>query len=292
MENVASVCAHLSKTGSEHVLTLIPDRAGRTYWEGDEGVWRAFSYIDGAVTIPYARTVEEAEALGTAVGTFTAAVADIDPMTLRETIPGFHDTARRVEALQAAITKDARERRSSAETEIRAAVVLEQYAEEMRAREREGLLVRVAHNDAKAENVLLREHDMHPLCLIDFDTVMPGYVAHDFGELIRSALFARAEDDAVTPPVIREDIFLALVKSFLNAAGSIRQEERATLVLGAILMPGENGIRFLTDYLEGDRYFTKVDYPEHNLIRARAQLQLAAMLHEYRKQLEDIVAVA
>jgi thiamine kinase-like enzyme len=211
---------------------------------------------------------------------------------LQETIPHFHDTARRMKILQDAVAKDALGRVANAEAEIRSAELLGGYVREMQERVQEGVQLRVAHNDAKAGNVLLRERDMQPLCLIDFDTVMPGYLAYDFGELIRGALFTRAEDDAETPPVIREDILSALTSCFLSAAGFIPPEERATLVLGAMLMPGENGIRFLTDYLEGDTYFTKIAYPEHNLVRARAQLQVLRTLHENRKQLEEIVTAA
>ena len=151
------------------------------------------------------------------------------------------------------------------------------------------LPVRATHNDTKINNVLLDEHTRKAICVIDLDTVMPGLSAFDFGDAIRFGASTAAEDETDLRKVSLDlELFRAFTRGFLKACPSLTEKEREVLPLGSFTMTLECGMRFLTDYLKGDKYFS-IDYPQHNLDRARAQLKLAQDMESKEEAMSLIV---
>jgi aminoglycoside phosphotransferase (APT) family kinase protein len=153
--------------------------------------------------------------------------------------------------------------------------------------------VRIAHNDAKLANVLLDERSGEPLCVVDLDTVMPGSALYDFGDLVRSVTSPSLEDEEDLSQVgVRVPLFEALARGYLEAVGAVLTSvERDQLVFAGRLITLEQAVRFLTDHLEGDRYY-RIARPGHNLMRARTQLRLLESLTERQRELKDIIRVA
>jgi len=212
---------------------------------------------------------------------------DLPSPPLLVTIPAFHDTGARLAALRAALAADPCDR---ARVVQREAALIERHAElavqcsQLVARG--AIPLRATHNDAKLDNVLLDARSEAALCVVDLDTVMPGCLAHDFGDLVRTAACLGGEDAIdLSEVTLRFDYFEALAAGYLREVGPwLWPEERATLVLGAQWVPFELALRFLTDYVLGDAYF-KIARPLHNLDRARVQLQLVEAFERQRDQL-------
>jgi len=229
-----------------------------------------------------------------AFGGFLAALADLPGPPLRPSIPHFHDLSRRVAALESALADDPCGRAGEVDPEAERC--------QRGAARVAGLIgdlgpaatpTRTAHNDCKINNVLFDAHSGEALCVIDLDTVMPGAVLDDFGELVRTACCQAAEDEVRLERIrVDRDLFRSLAAGFLAGSGGLLQgPERDALPLAGPRMALENAVRFLTDHLQGDRYF-RVQRPGHNLDRARAQLQLADRLLAERDALARIVAEA
>jgi Ser/Thr protein kinase RdoA (MazF antagonist) len=239
------------------------------------GWWRAWRRVegDGPAGAPSAKALRAAGAL---LGRFHALLADLDPATLTETLPGFHNPGRRLEALRALITNDPCGRVGTVHHEIELALAAEPLvavAADLSAR----VPRRVAHYDAKLDNVLFAGDEA--ICLIDFDTVMPGAWFWDVGDLLRSASTTAAEDDPQGAVVVpwRYRAILGGYRDALSAAGLTDPAElEATEVAGAIVTY-EQAVRFLTDWLAGDSYY-RISHPTQNLDRARAQFRLLASM--------------
>lgn len=254
------------------VLTLVPTRDGADYLTCEDGeVWRATRFVAGSVSHDLARDTGVASAAAEAFGRFQRLLADLPGPRLIETIPGFHHTGKRLEALRTAASADRLGRAEGAGAEIDFALERRELADSLLAMAARGELAEtVTHGDTKINNVLLDERDGRALCVIDLDTVMPGLAAVDFGELVRSAAFRVAEDDPDPARVEPDlDLFRALVRGFLaGRGGDLPAGERRAMALAGLVMSYENGVRFLTDYLDGDRYF-RIHRPGQNLDRAR-----------------------
>ena len=270
--NILTVYRHLGALMPEPVAT--PD--GEWLVRDGSGAWRMWRRVDGAP----AETPTQAalNAAGSLLGRFHALLANLDPATLTETLPGFHDPGRRLEALRAVIAADPCGRVATVPEEIGAALAAEplvDLAAELSAR----VPRRVAHFDAKLDNVLFAGDAA--LCLVDFDTLMPGAWFWDVGDLLRSGSTAAAEDE---PDVDRVAVvpwrYRALLDGYretLVAAGvSELAELEATEVAGAIVTY-EQAVRFLTDWLAGDVYY-RISRPAQNRDRARAQFRLLASM--------------
>ena len=211
-----------------------------------------------------------------AFGEFQRLLLDLPGARLRETIPGFHDTRRRFEDFRRAITNDSRRRAAEARSEIAFALTREALAGVLLDLHARGEIPeRITHNDTKLNNVMLDDATHEAVCVIDLDTVMPGLALYDFGDMVRSATNAAAEDERDLAKVaMRMPIYEALVSGYLAAAGGfLNAAERAHLAFAGKLVTFEIGLRFLTDFLEGDVYF-KTHRPGHNLDRARNQFAL------------------
>lgn len=299
MENVIRVSEHMrarcqvqpdvdSERGYLHFIRTHDDT--NSLDSKQLGFWRMYRFIDNAVGKMIPSSEQEAYSAGEAFGKFQSLLADIPAPRLHETISRFHDTRNRYEMLEAAVKHDHVGRLDSCRDAVEGLLALKDQALVVQIASEQGRIPeRVAHNDAKLSNVLLDAHDGRAVCVIDLDTCMPGLALHDFGDLMRSICSSTAED---TPnpgeTVVLKAMFTALFAGFLKGtAGMLTAEEKALLPESGVVLTLEVAVRFLADYLSGDVYFaTKV--PDHNLIRARAQLVLARKLIETLPELHEI----
>ena len=294
MDNIIAVTDHLKKkVGSDGTLTLVPTTNGSPYLITESGeYWRLYEFICGSVCLEKAENPEEFRQSALAFGEFQNLLSDFPAETLVEIIPHFHDTPDRYRQLHDAIDADRAGRAKQVQSEINAYLGRESESSVMiDMLKRRELPLRVTHNDTKLNNVLLRDTDHHPLCVIDLDTVMPGLVANDFGDSIRFGASTAAEDEKDTDKVLLDmNLYYSYAEGFLETCGTrLCDKERETLPLGAKLMTLECGVRFLADYLNGDVYF-HTEYAEHNLVRCRTQLKLVEdMEKNWKKMLVPFV---
>ena len=303
MENITRVLDHLRNKllalelghVERRALTLVPARDGRAWWVDENGeVWRTYRFIEGATAFDQVISAQQAFATAAAFGTFQRLLLDLPGPRLREVIPDFHHTPRRLAALRRALDADAANRAALAGQEIEFACTHEDLAWGLlRLQERGTIRERVVHNDTKINNIMFDDATGAALCVIDLDTVMPGLALSDFGDMVRSAAGTVAEDapDA-SGMVVRPEIFAALAAGFLSALGElVTPAERDSLVLAGLVMSFECGVRFLTDFLNGDHYF-RVHRPGHNLDRCRTQFAIVRSLaereHELRRLTETV----
>ncbi|HEV2214590.1 MAG TPA: aminoglycoside phosphotransferase family protein [Terracidiphilus sp.] len=283
MDNIDRVTRHLAaKVAGEpederRALRLIPTREGGTWLRDEAGdAWRAYHMIERARTVDAVTGPEQAFEAGKAFGGFQRMLADLPAPRLHETIPDFHHTPKRFAALKRAIEADAVWRAKTAAAEIAFALAQEPKARVMLDA---GLPERVTHNDTKINNVMLDEATGAGLCVIDLDTVMPGFAPYDFGDLVRTVTSLAAEDERDLSKVRLEwELYEALLRGYLTATREfLTRDERGLLAFGGWLITFQIGMRFLTDYLEGDRYF-KVHREGQNLDRCRTQFALARQI--------------
>ena len=274
------------------VLTFLPCReTGKSYWTDGKAFWRVSVFIKDAYTYELVDSKYSYFA-GKAFGHFEAMLADI-PDTLGETIPDFHNMELRARQLHEAVQADAAGR--MAEPEVRAILAdLLPYEEEMCKAERmyrEGILPkRICHCDTKVNNMLF-DADGNILCVIDLDTLMPSFVFSDYGDFLRTAANAVAEDDPHVDRVrFKMDIFEAFTRGYLESARVfLTPVEIANLPYAACLFPYMQAVRFFTDYINGDTYY-KIKYPEHNLVRTRNQVALFHAALDKVPQMEAFIA--
>lgn len=275
------------------VLRLVPGRDGATFVQTADGsFWRTYLFIEGARCHDLAETAAVAFEAAHAFGAFTAALDDYSGPELRATIPHFHDTTRRYGVFEAAVVADRARRAAAVRAEIAFARSQGALADGLLSLQRKGAArLRITHNDTKVNNVLIDERTGKAVCVIDLDTVMPGLALFDFGDLVRTAAATAAEDETDLAKVgIDADLFRAIVSGYLATAGpALSEAEKDNLVLGAQVMTYQQGLRFLTDHLDGDRYF-KVHRDGHNLDRARAQFALLRRLLAEEDGLRRIAA--
>ena len=277
---------------SRRCLWPVVSPAGRALHRAADGSpWRAFPFIEDTFALDTPRSPRDAEEAGRAFGGFVADLADLDPDQVKETIPRFHDLSARRTSLENAVHSDPVGRARDVSAEIDTAnsatdVIL--AAPELAP---DALPRRVVHNDCKLNNLLLDDRSGEALCVVDLDTVMPGAVLFDFGELARTGACPAAEDERDLAHIrLDPELFRALARGFVaGTRGLLAGEEIRALALAGPLMALENAVRFLTDHLEGDRYF-RIARPGHNLDRARAQLRLAERMLEVEPELRATFA--
>ena len=300
MENVVNVTNYLHDIIRERggdpdraSLTLIPLKDNRGWFTLDEegGCWRVYLLISDSMSYQLPESESIFREAGRAFGQFQSQLNDYPAHTLHETIPHFHDTVSRVETFKAAIARNASGRLEQVRSEVdfalawsvRAGALVDQLADGR-------LPMRVTHNDTKLNNVLLDKTTNKALCVIDLDTVMPGLAAYDFGDAIRFGANTAAEDEQDLSKVhFSLPMFRAYAEGYLAEAGSMLSEaEVASLATGSMMMTFECGMRFLTDYIDGDVYFHTA-YAEHNLVRARCQFALLREMQENEEAMLDIL---
>lgn len=294
MENIERVTAHLVGVVKAHpdhdrrALHLIPTREGKTWHVDQEGSWwRMYQFIEGARSVEQVQSAAQCFEVGRAFGRFQGQLTGMPGPRLHETIPFFHHTPRRFEALEAAVAADAAGRVSSAGPEIEFAMARKGIVSRLLDA---GLPEHITHNDTKINNVLLDDRNGEAVCVIDLDTVMPGLALYDFGDMVRTATNPAAEDERdLDKVVMRFDYFEALVRGYLDSAGGfLTREEKLLLPFAGRLITFEIAIRFLTDYLSGDTYF-KVHRDGHNLDRTRTQFRLLESIEAQERQMEQVV---
>ena len=300
MENIARVTAHLRQklvqTGHEDIdrgtLSIVPTRTGDTLHRDGEYAWRSYDFIPGALTHDVVTTDLQAYEAARMFARFQHLLDDLPAPRLHETIPHFHHTPTRFARLRDAIARDPAGRAASCRHELAAAFArADQVSRIVDAMAAGHVPERITHNDTKINNILFDGTAGHACCVIDLDTVMPGSSLYDFGDMVRTFTgeFAEHETD-LSKVVFRRDRFTALVDGYLSEArGFLTPAELDLLAFSGRLITFEIGIRFLTDYLEGDTYF-KVHHPRENLDRARTQLQFVAAMEHQAAEMGAIVA--
>ena len=299
MENIIGVTEYLGRrieaAGGDRdreAMRVLRPRDGEPYFTDSEGgAWRVYPFVEHTTCFQSADTPELFAASGRAFGRFQRLLEGYPAQTLHETIPRFHDTEDRLAKLRAAVEADPLGRAEGCGPEI--AFAMERAADCSVALDalRAGKLpLRVTHNDTKLNNVLMDEATHEGVCIIDLDTVMPGLVLYDFGDSIRFGANHSAEDERDLSKVdLDVDLFAAYTGAFLEGVGgALTDTEIEYLPWGAKLMTLECGIRFLTDYLDGDNYF-HISRESQNLDRCRTQFKLVRGMEERWSQLEAIV---
>lgn len=300
MRNIARVVEHVrDKLGREQTpeparrtLTLSYTKDGNPYYVDQEGAyWRTYLYIEGTRTYDVVRTPVLAKRAATAFAQFERMLVDVPGPRLHETIPDFHNTPKRFQRMCRVVEQDLHGRAASARAEVSFAFGRESIVHVLtEALARAELPERVVHNDTKINNVLFDALTDEAICVIDLDTVMPGLVIHDFGDLVRTSTSPGGEDERDLDRVyVRLPVFEALVRGYLEQARSfLTARELDLLPFAGKLITFEAGIRFLTDYLEGDVYF-KTKRPDHNLDRARNQFQLVRSMEHQQEAMAAAV---
>lgn len=285
MENVEAVTGHIRTKLSElgesdikrKVLKIYRTLDGKSLFvDGEGNYWRVISFVYNAKCFDD-YSVGNLIAIGHGFGRFLALLSDFPGEGLHEIIKGFHDTPARFNALFDAAERDPLGRAASVKEELDYLASVRPLASRFDELHAEGVLpYRVTHNDTKGNNIMIDSESGEPLAVIDLDTVMPGYAMNDFGDAVRYAANTAAEDERDLSKVSLDlEKYEALAKGFLpEMQGRISDAEMENMPWGALLMTLELTARFLTDYLEGDRYF-KTAREGHNLDRARCQLALA-----------------
>jgi aminoglycoside phosphotransferase (APT) family kinase protein len=294
MENIERVTAHLQSQvagradAERRVLRVIPARNG-THWHVDaEGdYWRAYWFIEGAKTSDEVGSARQAFEAARAFGKFQRQLEDLPAPRLHESIPGFHDTVRRIAVFEQAVGADEAGRCDAARDDIGFAMARKALAMALLGA---GLPERVTHNDTKLNNVLLDDETGEGICVIDLDTVMPGLAAYDFGDMVRTMTCGASEDEEdLSRVAMNFELFEAVLRGYLEGTGSfLTAAERASLIAGAKVIVFEQGIRFLTDHLAGDSYY-KVSRPEQNLDRCRTQFKLLESIEQQEDEMVQLL---
>jgi Ser/Thr protein kinase RdoA (MazF antagonist) len=290
MANVAAVTAHVrAAAGPVSVPALLAADDGRAWVEDEAGdTWRCHEYAPGiARLVP--RGPEDAREAARAFGAFARALASYAGPPVAEVLPGFHDTAARVEALERVIDEDPVGRARACKGEILGVLQRWDLGQEFPPLLEDGRVpIRLAHNDAKIANVLFDEATGRARWVVDLDTVMPGTLLHDFGDLVRSSV-AHTPEDGGTTMEAEPALFEALAEGFMGELGEVlTPAEREHLETAGRVITFEQAVRFLTDHLRGDPYYGATT-PDRNLWRARTQLVLLASLEKHRERFRAVV---
>ena len=299
MENIAGVTAFLGKAiaaaggdPSRETMTVVPTRDGKSFYSDSEGgAWRVYPFIEGTVCLQAAETPELFAASARTFGRFQRMLKDYPADTLYETIPHFHDTEDRLAKLKAAVEADVMGRVKDVQPELDFVWKREADCSVALQALRDGKLpLRVTHNDTKLNNVLIDRESGEGICVIDLDTVMPGLSINDLGDSIRFGANHSAEDEQDLSKVNFDiSLYEVYTQGFLEGAdGALTQAELDYLPWGAKLMTLECGIRFLTDYLDGDHYF-RIHREGQNLDRCRTQFKLVADMEEQWDAMKAVV---
>ena len=270
-------------------LQLVPTKDGKLYYKTPEGdYWRVYVLIENARSMDRL-TPASAELTGEAFGRFQCQLADLPFDALCESIPNFHNIEFRLWQFDEALAADAAGRKAACADIIEA---INRRREDMCLAERlfrEGKLPKhINHCDTKVNNILFDESGK-PICIVDLDTVMPGFVLSDFGDFMRTAANTGAEDDPNLDNIhVDLEIFEAYTRGYLKEATFLTDIEKQLLPYGCRLLSYMQTVRFFTDYLNGDTYY-KIQYPEHNLVRTRAQLRLLEEQEKVNEAMESII---
>lgn len=294
MENIERVTTHLAAQLADapdlerRVLKLIPTHDGRNWHRDDQGnYWRAYRFIEGSRTYDAVESTEQAFQAARVFGRFQQLLVNLPPPRLHDTIPDFHHTPKRFSVLEQTIADDVANRAKLVKPEIAFALARQQMTGALLSA---SLPERVTHNDTKINNVLLDDKSGEGICVIDLDTVMPGLIHYDFGDMVRTATSPASEDERDLSKVhLQFPMFEALLRGYLSSAGDfLTKSEIQHLAFCGKLITFEMGIRFLTDFLSGDVYY-KVHRDGHNLDRCRTQFRLVESMEQQENAMDQLV---
>ncbi len=294
MHNIELVTDFLkSKTDDERrVLTLVRTKNGGAYYEDDfGGFWRLYDFVEDSLCLEAPESSEDFYQSAIAFGEFQKQLMDFPVEQLFETIPDFHNTPDRYERFLSALKKDSSGRAATVEKEIEFVKARKEFCHTLFDAHKAGKLpIRVTHNDTKLNNVMLDAKTRKALCVIDLDTIMLGFSVNDFGDSIRFGASTATDDEKDLNKVWMDiDLFETYAKGFIKGCGGIlTKEEIKLLPVGAKMMTLECGMRFLTDYLEGDTYF-KTKYDTQNLDRCRTQFKLVSDMEAKWEKMNEII---
>ena len=298
MDNIDRVTQFLKekilKEGGDperEALTVVKTTDGKNHCVVDGNAYRVYKFVKNTKSIEFSKSLEDLYCAGKSFGHFQMLLDDYPADTLFETIVDFHNTPKRVEALKEAIKNDIAGRASSVQKEIDFALQCAEFSSVVVDELKKGTLpLRVTHNDTKINNILFDEETSEAICVIDLDTVMPGSSLYDFGDALRMGASTGAEDE-VNLDLVNFDskAFESFAKGYLSEMkDKLSKKEIELLPFSAKLLTYECGIRFLTDYLNGDTYF-KIHREHHNLDRARNQFKLVWDISTKEEELSKII---
>ncbi len=299
MHNIRLVTEHLAKVitaaGGDpmrETLNIVRTKDGNTYYyDGHFGFYRVFTFVDGARSYPKVESPVHFYNAARAFGKFQNQLADFPAEQLYETIPNFHNTESRFKDFLWAVEEDKVGRRQLVEREIAFVRARRKICRVVLDAIDEGTVpIRVTHNDTKYDNILIDDQTGEAICIIDLDTVMPGSMLYDYGDSLRFGTNSGAEDERdLTRVSCRLDLFEEFTKGYLEELGkNLTPKEIELMPLAGQLITFECGVRFLTDFLNGDEYF-KIHRPSHNLDRARAQFKLVEDMENHYDEMVAIV---
>ena len=299
MSNIMNVTSFLRNkinlsggNAARETLTFLYTKDNSPYYlDENGGCWRSYIYISKCYTCDKIDSDVKAFRSGKAFGKFQRMLSDYPAANLFETIPHFHDTPSRYSDLKNAVDENLSGRLQKIQTELSFALDREKDASKLVDLAAEGKIpMRVTHNDTKINNVLFDSITNEAICVIDLDTIMPGLSLYDFGDSIRSGAVTSDENEQdLNKYGLDINLFKSYTEGFLSEAGhALNEEEIANLAFSAKLMTLECGVRFLTDYLNGDTYF-KTEYPEHNLVRCRTQFKLVEDIEKHMGEMNECV---
>ena len=291
MDNICMVTDYLHRDGCEEgTLTFIPTRDGRYYTQNEYGYWRMYRFVEDSVCLQAPESDEDFYESAVAFGRFQQALKDFPVEKLHTTIPNFHNTPDRYRLFREAIARDPMGRVKDVQPEIDFILSHEETVCRPQHMLEEGRLPqRVTHNDTKLNNVLLDAENHKALCVIDLDTVMPGLSIFDFGDSIRFGASTADEDERdLTKVTMSLDRFRAFTRGFVRSCPGLTETELDMLSDGARTITLECGMRFLTDYIDGDHYFA-TQREGQNLDRCRTQLKLVYDMERKWADMQRIV---
>ncbi|CDB87537.1 putative uncharacterized protein [Firmicutes bacterium CAG:170] len=292
MENIELVTEHLRRKSPDprSVLTLIRTKDGKSYLEADDGYWRVFRFVEDSICLQQPESDADFYESAVGFGTFQQLLSDFPAEKLHETIPNFHNTPDRYRAFHETLTRDPMHRAAQVQPEIEFALARQaEMAALQNALDAGELPLRVTHNDTKLNNVLFDAKTRRALCIIDLDTVMPGSALYDYGDSIRFGAATAAEDERELDKMeMSLERFRVFTRGYVRACPGLTQKELELLPLGAKVMTMECGVRFLTDHIDGDNYFS-IHREGQNLDRARTQFKLVADMERKWDKMKEIV---
>jgi hypothetical protein len=300
MTNVMRVTTHLRRKleeqGAEDLtrrsLTIVPTRKGDSFFRDPDGnFWRTFVFVESVQTFESVQSAKQAFEAGKAFGTFQNLLVDLPGGRLHDTIPDFHNTRKRFASLRKAVEGDHFNRAKEASKEIDFALKRENLVDViLNAMAKGKIPERITHNDTKFNNVMLDIETGEAMCVVDLDTVMPGCALYDFGDIVRTATSPTLEDERDLRKVkMQMPMFEAIAKGYLTAAGKfLNPTEKSLIAFAGKLITFTIGIRFLTDFLNGDTYF-RIHRPGHNLDRCRTQFKLVQSIEEQEEKMQKFV---
>lgn len=287
MNNISAVLKFTSENTNDErgSMKLVKTLDGKDFYSDSTGNYRVYEFVEDSICLQSAESPNDFYECAVAFGKFQKMLEKFPAETLGEPLKNFHNTIDRYRLFKEAVSKDIMDRVKFVKDEIEFALSHEADGSILqKMRESGELPIRVTHNDTKLNNVLLDEKTHKALCVIDLDTVMPGLAAYDFGDSIRFGAATAAEDEKdLSKMTINLELYRTFAKGFLESC-DLTKKEIETLPLGAKTMTLECGVRFLTDYLNGDVYF-RTSYEGQNLDRCRTQFKLVS---EMEKHFEDM----